>query len=267
MIGFSAVFNPVDLQMLCPQSLFQSLFVDGEQAGVTDWPLALEMQAQKRCCKNFGNSQGQDLTQNRPVCIVWCMSETRTKKSDARQRIVETAGQSFYAEGVRAVGIDWIIAEAGVAKMTLYNHSPPKVDLVLAVVEFREAKFDVMFEKWMGRHAKAGMDRLDAFLAALKDWFISPGFRGCMFINTCAELADAEHPASKFSADHKQRFHAMLKEIIAEAKGDKVAESVSPAIALLVEGAIVSAVIQQSVESAETARAAAVGLIAKQPKR
>jgi hypothetical protein len=59
----------------------------------------------------------------------------------------------------------------------------------------------------------------------------------------------------------------MLKEIIAEEKGDKVAESVAPAIALLVEGAIVSAVMQQSVESAEVARDAAVGLLAKQSKR
>ena len=195
------------------------------------------------------------------------MSKTGTKKSDARQRMVETAEQLFYAEGVRAVGIDRIIAEAGVAKMTLYNHFPSKDDLILAVVEFREAKFDAMFEKWMGRHVKAGMGRLDAFFAALKDWFKSPGFRGCMFINTCAELADAEHPASKFSADHKLRFHAMLKEIIAEERGDKVAESVAPAIALLVEGAIVSAVMQQSVESAEVARDAAVGLLAKQSKR
>ena len=96
------------------------------------------------------------------------MSKTGTKKSDARQRMVETAEQLFYAEGVRAVGIDRIIAEAGVAKMTLYNHFPSKDDLILAVVEFREAKFDAMFEKWMGRHVKAGMGRLDAFFAALK---------------------------------------------------------------------------------------------------
>ena len=195
------------------------------------------------------------------------MSKTRNKKLDARQRIVETAEQLFYAEGVRAVGIDRIIAEAGVAKMTLYNHFPSKDDLILAVVEFREAKFDAMFEKWMGRHAKAGMSRLEAFFAALTDWFKSPGFRGCMFINTCAELADAEHPASKFSADHKVRFHEMLKGIIADEKGDKVAEAVAPAIALLVEGAIVSAVMQQSVESAEVARDASIRLIAKHTKR
>ncbi|WP_169975513.1 TetR/AcrR family transcriptional regulator [Tautonia rosea] len=195
------------------------------------------------------------------------MSQTRTRKSDARQRIVETAERLFYAEGVRTVGIDRIIAEAGVAKMTLYNHFTSKDDLILAVLEFREEKFDAMFETWMGRHLEAGMDRLEAFFAALKEWFKSPGFRGCMFINTCAELADAEHAASKFSADHKKRFHVMLTQIITQERGEKVAEAVAPAVALLVEGAIVSAVMQQSIESAEVARDAAIRLIATQPTR
>ena len=70
------------------------------------------------------------------------MSKTATKKSDARQRIVETAERLFYAEGVRTVGIDRIIAESEVAKMTLYNHFPSKDDLILAVMQYREEKFD-----------------------------------------------------------------------------------------------------------------------------
>uniref|UniRef100_UPI0030DBB96D TetR/AcrR family transcriptional regulator n=1 Tax=uncultured Rubinisphaera sp. TaxID=1678686 RepID=UPI0030DBB96D len=191
------------------------------------------------------------------------MSKTRTRKSDARQRLIETAEQLFYAEGIQAVGIDRIIAEAGVAKMTLYNHFPSKDDLVLAVLEFREAKFDAMFEKWMEQHRKAGMDGLEAFFAALKDWFKSPGFRGCMFINSNVELADAEHAASKFSAQHKERFHEMLKQTIAEDAGNSLAEAVAPAIALMVEGAIVTAVMQQSIESADVARDAALTLASK----
>ena len=136
------------------------------------------------------------------------MSKTRTK-SDARQRIIETAERLFYAEGIRAVGIDRIIAESAVAKMTLYNHFASKDDLVLTVLKYREEKFDGMFERWMDRHVKKGMDRIEAFFAALKDWFMSPGFRGCAFINASVELADAQHAASQFSAQHKDRFHEM----------------------------------------------------------
>ena len=65
------------------------------------------------------------------------MDKARTKKTEARQRIVETAERLFYAEGIRAVGIDRIIAEAEVAKMTLYNHFSSKDDLILAVLKYR----------------------------------------------------------------------------------------------------------------------------------
>lgn len=190
------------------------------------------------------------------------MSKTRAKSSDARQRIVETAERLFYAEGIRAVGIDRIIAEAGVAKMSLYNHFPSKDDLILAVLQYREEKFDGMFKGFMDQHAGKGMGRLEAFFAALKDWFESPGFRGCMFINAHVELADVNHPASQFSARHKERFHQMLRTIIEESVGVK-SEAVAPAIALLVEGAIVIAVMAQSSESAEAARDAALALMAQ----
>lgn len=191
------------------------------------------------------------------------MSKAKAKRSDARQRLIETAEQLFYAEGIQAVGIDRIIADAGVAKMTLYNHFPSKDDLVLAVLEFRETKFDSMFEKWMERHRKSGKGALESFFAALKDWFKSPGFRGCMFINSNVELADAKHAASQFSAKHKQRFYEMLKGIIAEDAGQTKAEKVAPAIALMVEGAIVTSVMQQSIESADVARDAAIALASK----
>jgi AcrR family transcriptional regulator len=195
------------------------------------------------------------------------MSKTRAKKSDARGRIVETAERLFYAEGVRGVGIDRIIAEADVAKMTLYNHFASKDDLILAVLQYRETQVDEMFNKAIARHVRKGMDKLDAFFAALKEWFEGVGFRGCSFINARVELADARHPASKFSATHKERFHAMLTEIINETCGAKTAELAAPAVGLLVEGAIVTAVMQQSSQPAEVAGAAARALVSSASRR
>lgn len=190
------------------------------------------------------------------------MSQTRRKKSDARQRIVETAERLFYAEGVRSVGVDRIIAEAEVAKMTLYNHFASKDDLIVAALEYREEKFDSMFETRMDRHLSSGMSPLEAFFGALKDWFRSDGFRGCMFINAFAELADTEHAGSTFSAQHKERFHKLLEEVIAATTDAKKAKRVMPAVALLVEGAIVCAAMQQSPKPADVARDAALALIA-----
>lgn len=179
---------------------------------------------------------------------------------------METAERLFYSEGVRSVGIDRIIAEAEVAKTSLYNHFKSKDDLILAVLQYREEKFDALFGRWMKRHADAGMDGLSSFFAALKDWFESPGFRGCMFINAHAELADPEHEGAKFAARHKQRFHERIKSLIAESAGAESAESWSNCIALLVEGAIVTAVMSQSSKSADVARDAAFSLIAKKPR-
>ncbi|WP_144971981.1 TetR/AcrR family transcriptional regulator [Bremerella volcania] len=195
------------------------------------------------------------------------MSKTRTKKSDARQRLVETAERLFYAEGIHSVGIDRIIAEAGVAKMTLYNHFSSKDELILAVLQYREEQFGNSLAKSIDRYVSKGLSRLDAFFAALKDWFKSPGFRGCSFINASVELADAGHPASQFSTAHKVKFRELIHEIIAETVDPKVAQSVTPAIYLLVEGAIVTAVIQQSSKSADVAKDAAITLISAKSKK
>ncbi|MCA9224678.1 MAG: TetR/AcrR family transcriptional regulator [Planctomycetales bacterium] len=192
--------------------------------------------------------------------------KTRSQKSDARRRLIETAERLFYAEGIHSVGIDRIIAEAGVAKMTLYNHFSSKDDLVVAVLHYREEKFDALFQKWMKQSVEAGMSQLEAFFSALKKWFESPGFRGCMFINACVELADADHEGSKFSSSHKRRFHELLKQIITQTAGVKAADQMTPAIALLVEGAIVTAVMQQSSISADVARDATLALVSKSPK-
>jgi AcrR family transcriptional regulator len=194
------------------------------------------------------------------------MSKTRTKKSDARQRIVETAERLFYAEGIRAVGIDRIIAEAQVAKMTLYNHFASKDDLILAVLQYREKEVNEMFAKSIERHVRKGKDRLVAFFAVLKEWFESSGFRGCSFINAAVELADVGHPASQFSAAHKELFHGMLLEILVEVAGEK-ASAVAPAISLLVEGAIVTALMEQSSKPANVARDAALALVSKNSRK
>lgn len=184
------------------------------------------------------------------------------KRPPARQRILETADRLFYAEGLRAVGIDRIIAEAEVAKMTLYNHFGSKDELILAVLEERETAIIAMFQKHMQKHARSGADPLDAFFLALRDWFRSTGYRGCSFINATVELADRTHAATKFATAHKTRFHAMLGEIIVEACGP-AAEPQIPAIALLVEGAIVSSVMGGRAKAAEVAHSAARQLLPK----
>jgi AcrR family transcriptional regulator len=187
------------------------------------------------------------------------MPRTR-ETSEARQRVLEAADRLFYAEGVRAVGVDRIIAEAGVAKMSLYKHFPSKDDLILAVLRHREQTVLAFFASAMERHGRRTRDPLRAFFAALKEWFASPGFRGCAFQNAAIELADADHPASVFARGHKERFAAFLRGFVEQAVG-RAATKVAPAVHLLVEGAIVTAVVHGTSDPADVAYAAAARLV------
>ena len=188
------------------------------------------------------------------------MGRTRAGQSEARQRLLETADRLFYAEGVRAVGIDKIIAEAGVAKMTLYTHFPSKDDLIVAVLRHREEQVLEFFRSSMGRHGRHTRDQLRAFFAALKEWFESPDFRGCAFQNAAVELADPAHPGTRFVRDHKRRFTEIIRGLVEAAVG-RGAARLTPMIALLVEGAIVTAVIQGTPAPADVARDAALRLV------
>jgi AcrR family transcriptional regulator len=185
------------------------------------------------------------------------MERTKTT-SKARRRILETADRLFYEEGFRAVGIDRIIAEAGVAKATLYAHFPSKDDLILAVLEHRERSTDAFFRSAMARHAGEGS--LRAFFGALREWFESPGFRGCAFQNAVVELADPSHPGTAYSRGFKRRFGESLRGIIEASVGGEAARF-APAVFLLVEGAIVTAAIQGEPDAVDVARDAALKLV------
>src|SRR5439155_26406388 len=114
---------------------------------------------------------------------------TKTEPT-ARERILVTASDLFYAEGLRAVGVDTIILQAGVAKASFYKHFPSKDDLVLAFLERR----DTLWRKWLAETVEplspdpAG--RQLAVFDALAERFARDDFRGCAFINSIVELAN-----------------------------------------------------------------------------
>ena len=188
------------------------------------------------------------------------MARPISTTSEARQRILSTADRLFYEHGFRAVGIDRVIAEAGVAKMTLYSHFPSKDDLILAVLQERDRKEFEFFRNAIARHSKSTSDALSAFFDGLSEFLHSPTFRGCVFQNIAIELADPNHPASEYVRQHKQRFAEFMTEQITASFG-AAGTSQAPAIALLVEGAIVSAVVLGDTDAVTTAREAAFTLL------
>lgn len=187
------------------------------------------------------------------------MNPTRGNAS-ARERILQTAERLFYAEGVRGVGIDRVIAEAGVAKMTLYHHFKSKDALILEVLKHRDAAILASFRSQIGEAERSGRDPLDAFFDALEAWFRSPGFRGCAFLNTAIELADRTHPASRFVCEHVAAFQDLLADVVRRTAGTGT-EPDAAGVGILVEGAIVMALVQGRPEVAGEARRAARALV------
>jgi hypothetical protein len=128
------------------------------------------------------------------------------------------------------------------------------------VLKYREEGVLAFFSAAMERHRKKTKSPLRAFFAALKDFFESPGFRGCPFQNAAVELANPAHPGAEFARGHKQRFSEFLRGLVVATMG-KAAAKAAPAVAILVEGALVTAVIQGKPEAADVARDAALKLV------
>src|SRR5258708_27708372 len=100
-----------------------------------------------------------------------------------RDHLVETALALFSKHGYHATGIDRILAEAGVAKMTLYKHFKSKDELILAALSRRDEKFRTWFMREVERHGRTPRERLLVVFDILEAWFQSREFRGCMFVN------------------------------------------------------------------------------------
>jgi len=154
-------------------------------------------------------------------------------KDGVAQRILTAAHDLFYREGIRAVGVDRLIAESGVAKRTFYRHFPTKQALVLAFLEHRHERWMTMFETGL----EAQPPGPQAVVGALARWFSDPAFRGCAFINAVAELGDSFPEAIERSRLHKQ---AMVEAIAARLTPGPRRAADARALAMAADGAIVA---------------------------
>ncbi|HLF59140.1 MAG TPA: TetR/AcrR family transcriptional regulator [Alphaproteobacteria bacterium] len=159
-------------------------------------------------------------------------------KGKPRDRLVETALRLFCRHGFHATGIDTILAEAGVAKMTLYNHFASKEALILATLRRRDAEFRGWFVREVESRSRSPRGRLAAVFDVIADWCARPGFYGCMFINASAEFHRRDDPIHVVAAENKRAVTRYLRSL-AEAAGARDPKSLAEQLTVLVEGAIV----------------------------
>jgi AcrR family transcriptional regulator len=162
---------------------------------------------------------------------------TRTEQagSAARERILETAQHLFYRDGYRAVGVDTIVAESGVAKMTLYRHFPSKDDLIAAYLERTNEQLLSWMEGLIASHRDPKV-ALEAVFDGVAKLTSSPECLGCTFVAAAGEFPEPDHPGHTAAVAHKR---AVLRRLrgLAEQAGARDGNALAEELLLIMDGA------------------------------
>ena len=163
------------------------------------------------------------------------------KPSAARARILATASRLFYGTGIRAVGVDRVIAESEVARMTFFRHFPTKDHLVVAFLQAR-ARAD---QHALLRIRDEGGSRavLAAVAAGVRTVPTGDGFRGCEFVNTAAEFSEPTHPARLVVDQHRAWIRDRMAEALTEL-GHPTPRTTAGLLLMLRTGAIIAASLE-----------------------
>jgi AcrR family transcriptional regulator len=186
------------------------------------------------------------------------MAADVTERLSARDRLLASANELFYREGVHTVGIDRVIAHAGVAKATLYNAFGSKDGLITAYLRGRN---EISRERIL-RHVSCVEDPRESLLAvfdALGESIVQPGFHGCALVNASAE-ASAEGPIHEAAAEHRDWLRRLFVDLSRDAgAGDP--ERLAGQLVLLYDGASISARMDDNLTAAASARVVAEVLV------
>jgi AcrR family transcriptional regulator len=171
----------------------------------------------------------------------------------ARERVLESAYELFSRRGIRGVGINEVVARAGIAKDTLYRHFRSKDELVLEFLKLRE-------QRWTREFVEAGArsqgrdpeEQLLGIFEVFDGWFAQPDFEACVFINTLLEMG-TEHPGGRASVRHLETIRSIVRGLAEEA-GLRDPDSFAHSWHILMKGSIVAAA-EGDTKAAERAKA------------
>jgi AcrR family transcriptional regulator len=157
-------------------------------------------------------------------------------KASAREQILETATRLFYQRGFRAVGIDMIIAESGVAKMTLYKHFSSKDELIVAYLQ----RSNEAWWQWVEQVTKPlegnPKRQLEIVFEDVAKLASSPQCLGCTFTSAAGEFPELDHPGHVAATEHKRQVLLKFQDL-AKAAGLREPKTVAEQLALVLDGA------------------------------
>ena len=175
------------------------------------------------------------------------------RRSEIRDHLLETALRLFNQHGYTATGVDLIIAEAGVAKTTLYRHFDTKEDLILAALERQDEQARDAMRAFVEQRTSDPVGRLLATFDCLEAWFRDERFRGCPFVSAAGEHKDSANPVFRAAALHKRLTLAYFEEL-AHAARFAEPKRIAAEINLLHEGAVAVAQITRVAEPVRQAK-------------
>lgn len=186
-----------------------------------------------------------------------------TSTSITREKILATAEQLIYQNGIQATGMDLLVKTSGVARKSIYRYFATKDEVAAAALNAR----DVRWMEWFRAESDQAPDaqaRILNMFTVLKRWFESEGFRGCAFINTAGEVGDPQDPIRLIAKLHKQKLLAYTLELC-EQLDIADPEPVAKQLLILMEGAITVARVMGDYSSADSAQAVARLILEQHP--
>lgn len=133
----------------------------------------------------------------------------------AKNRILETANELFYGDGIRTVGVDRLISESSVTKATFYKHYGSKDRLIVQYVRHRDQTTRDRVQAVIGEN-QTPSSALRVLMDQVSTEISSPGFRGCAFLNAAAEYPDAAHPVRLVVSEHRDWYTEVLATLLAD---------------------------------------------------
>jgi AcrR family transcriptional regulator len=179
----------------------------------------------------------------------------------ARDRIFAVARDLFYRRGIRAVGVESIVAAAGATKMSLYRSFPSKDDLVVAYLRERDALYWAWWDEIMDRHRGDPRAQLRALVESVAKKTSRPSYRGCPFTNAVTEFPEEDHPGREVGAENKRELRARLRGLAAALNARDPA-MLGDQLFLLLEGAYASGQVMGPDGPSNSIVAAAKALVA-----
>lgn len=174
------------------------------------------------------------------------------KPTDTREKILTTAEQLIYQNGIHAMGMDLLVKTSGVARKSIYRHFSNKEDVASAALNGRDERW----MQWFRTESDKGetpQDRILNMFTVLKSWFESEGFRGCAFINTAGEVGDPDDPVRLIAKVHKQKLLDYALELSGQLNTGH-AEELARQLLILMEGAITVTYVMGDRDAADNAR-------------